>query len=760
VPKDAGLLANDSFWERPRNLGPQPVGTGETITVDTTDPDAVRTPEDGVQVIKLPDGVVRFDFSGRGNLDEDGEESDDSRFDQNLAMLIDQAELATIAEDLLEGIDADKRSRDEWLTSREKAIKLLGLKIEEPRSEPGGGSDGSSLQGMSTVKDPALTEAVIRGQANAIGEFLPSGGPVKIEDEGNPPNDPLAEQLEKDFNVYLTTVATEYYPDTRRMLAWCYFGGSGVKKVYHCPLRNRPVSESVPMEDFIVSNAATDLQNADRVTHQITMRVSQFRRMVLADVYRDVETRQPVAPEKDAVTQALESVEGVRTDNTRPEDQPYTLFETCCELDIDRFASGKFKGKGVPLPYKVTIEKDSRSVVALYRHWKEDDEECRPRELYVKWCFIDWIGFYGLGLLHVMGNLTLALTGMLRIAIDNGMFANFPGGLAARDPAGKQESNLAPVGPGQFRMVDMGGVDDIRKVVMGLPYKDISQGMLAVIQMVHGYAQRVGGTADLPIGEGKQDAPVGTTLALLEQATRVESAVHKGMHQSQAKELQLLIELFREDPEAFWRHRKPKKKRPNPWTQQTLLQAMDDYDLVPKSDPNTPSHIHRVMKAVARLQMAQSAPPGLFDLKKVFEEAMRVLGDANPDQYFAPPQAPAPPAPDPNLIKAQAAQQVAATKDFQAKSDAQNEQAKLQNEAADRATESSLADKKLATELVIHGQTQAQDQQNTDRSHGLATAQHGLALKQHGLDALQAAHSAAMDTASLSQPSSGGANEP
>jgi hypothetical protein len=740
---DSGLIANNSFWEEPHNLRPgQPAGP---VLVDLDgDADDQPSADPDVQITEMPDGTVRVAWGASAASPD----PDKNKFDSNLAELMETSELSTIAEDLLEGIDSDERSREQWISDRKRGLDQLGIKLEPPRSEPGGG-DGAPLEGMATTRDPIITEAVIRGQANAIGEFLPAGGPVKVQDEGMPASDAEAEELEKDFNHYLTATATEYYPDTRRMLAWCYFGGSGIKKIYHCPLRRRPVSESVPMQDFIVSNDATDLLNAERVTHKITMRRSQFKRMVLRGVYRDLAAKEPVADDKDSVTRKIESIEGRRSDATRPEDQPYTLYETCCELDLDRFAPAQFRGKGVPLPYKATIEKDSRQIVALYRHWDEDDEDAKPKELYVKYSYIDWIGFYGLGILHVVGNLAMALTAMLRISIDNGMFANFPGGLIGKGIAGKQESNIAPVGPGQFRPIDLAGLDDIRKVAMALPFKDVGQGMLAVMQMVHNYAQRISSTADLPIGEGKQDAPVGTTLALLEQATKVESAVHKGMHNSQSHEFRLLTNLFREDPEAFWRYRK--RRKPNPWTKGTLLRALQNWDLVPQSDPNTPSHIHRVMKAVARLQMAQSAPPGLFDLRKIYEEALRVLGDANPDQYFLPPQLPAPPQPDPRLIEAQAKQKTADVKEFEARAAVDNESRKLASDAATRQTESALADKKLATELVIHAKDAAQDQANADRDHSLAAAQHGLAMRGHTLDALQAAHGAAMDVHSALQ---------
>jgi hypothetical protein len=753
------MAAPDALWQVPFKMSGAAPAADEPIVI-TLDDNVIDFPKlsrdnGNAHIIYQEDGGALVDLSG-------GQEAkqDESEFRANLAEFMDSLDLGRLAEDLLEGIDADLRSREEWIENRDRAVDLLGLKIEPPRTGPGGG--GAPLQGMSTAKDPALLEAVIRGQANAIGEFLPAEGPAKIDDVGDVSQDELAELLEKDFNYFLTAVATEYYPDTKQMFAWMYFGGSGFKKVYNCVLRKRPVSESVDAKDLVVSNAATDLQNADRVTHIIEMRKSEFRRMVVAGVYRDeVADPAPTAMDKDRLTQKLESIEGVRSDNMRPEDQPYTIYECRCEWEIewDRFIPKKFKGKRVPLPYCVSIEKDSRRILSIYRDWKQDDEDARRKRTFVKFSYIDWMGFYGIGLLHVMGNLTMALTAMLRISIDNGMFSNFPGGLSAKNPGQKQASNEMVAGPGQFVGVDMQGLDDIRKVVMALPYQDIKQGFLALIEKVREVTQRVGGTADLPVTEGRADIPVGTILALIEQATKVESAVHKGMHSSFSEELELMIELFREDPEALYRFQKKAKKKggASSWNEAKVLQALNDYDLVPRSDPNTPSHIHRVMKVVAMLQMAQSAPPGTFNIANVYKAALEVLGYKDTTQYLAPPPNPNAPPPPPNpqevmarakLIDATAKAQTAAGT-LQVK----NKEADIKAEALKASNEQ--ANTNLARELVIHAHDADKDRADHELKAAdlsLKTQQHGLDLRNHALDASKAAHDAAVDVMEANKP--------
>jgi hypothetical protein len=755
------MVAPDAAWNQLPFNRSQESGPAKPMVIHLEDDG------EGGNVIDFPnrqqDGkgpsLITQHEDGSMTVDLDGprlehQKTDD--FDANLSESMDDLDLGRIAEDLMEGIDADLRSREEWVANRDRAIDLLGLKIEPPRSGPGGG--GAPLQGMSTAKDPSLLDAVIRGQANAIGEFLPAEGPVKIDDLGDVANDELAEMLQKDFNYWLTNVATEYYPDTKQMFAWMYFGGAAFKKVCHDPIKRRPASLAVDAKDLVVSNAATDLMNADRVTHIVEYRKSDFRRMIVEGFYRDdVASPAPTPQDKDRLSQKIESIEGVRRDDTRPEDMPYTVYECRCELEIDwdRFMPKKFKGRGVPLPYSVSIEKDSRRILSIYRDWKKEDEDARRKRTFVRFCYIDWLGFYGIGLLHVMGNLTMALTAMLRISIDNGMFSNFPGGVSAKSTAGKQSENEKIAGPGQFLQVDLNGLDDIRKVVMAMPYQDIKQGFLAIMDKVREVCQKVGGTADMPVGEGRADIPVGTILALIEQATKVESAVHKGMHSSTAIELELLVDLFREDPEALYRHLTKARRRglQSTWNEQLVLQALNDYDLVPKSDPNTPSHLHRIMKVVALLQLLAQDPGG-WNKEEIYREALRVLGIKQPEKFLAPPQTgPAPP--NPQEITANA-------KMIAAQTDANTKPALAQAKLADTAmkkqqmqSDENVANTGLAKELVIHGSNQRDqqfDRSNKQAKMGLDVQKHGLDLKKHALDATVAAHDANMDVAEFNKP--------
>jgi hypothetical protein len=747
----------DALWDVRKPQAYSPTDPDGPISTDGGSGNAgAFSDEDGFIKIPLEDGSMEVHF-----VDDDGDEGEeegrDSEFDENLAEHIDSMELTRIAEMLLEGIDQDNQSREEWLATRDEGIDLLGLKIERPRSGPGGGTTGTPLQGMATAKDTTLLEAVVRGQANAIGEFLPASGPAKIEDVGDGDDLRLSENLEKNFNYWLLNVCTEYAPSTKRMFAWLYFGGSGFKKCYHHPLKRRPTSESVDPQDLIVSNAATDFLNADRVTHVTEMRQSDFRRMVMGGHYRDIAMIPPGLPEKNRIDQKLEMIEGLRAIYHRPEDTPYTLYECYCELDIsdDPKVPEQFKKFSVPLPYRVTIEKDSREILDIKRDWRSTDEECRRRRTFVRYSFIDWLGFYGLGLLHLIGNLQLAITAMLRIAIDNGMFANFPGGLIAKKLGAEQTMNNINPGPGQFAGIDIAGLDDINKAVMKLPYSDVTGGLLNLITMVREFAQRVAGTADMPVGEGKADVPVGTILAMIEQSSKVESAVHKGMHQSQSEEFEVMLELLQEDPGALFRHLKQRKRNQfsnSDWDETLAAQALNDFNLVPKSDPNTPSHIHRIMKTVALLNLVQQNPSA-FNLTKVMTEALLTLGYHNPQDYMNNDTAPKPPSPE--EITAQAKQKDADTKQMKALADAQKGGAELQDKQANRASQERIADKNLAKELIIH----AGDQTIAQADHGLQQAAHHLNLRQHAVDAATAAHDAALEThgALQPQPPEGGA---
>jgi hypothetical protein len=503
----------------------------------------------------------------------------------------------------------------------------------------GAGAAPPSTQGLPLngfgpgVMPPAPPPQEIPPEPSMIpGIPMPGTGP---QDEDR---DELADALEKDFNHFLTVIAKEYVPDTDRMLFSVGFGGQGIKKVYNCPIRRRPVSESVPMEDFIVSNALTDLSNAQRITHRIKMKPSTMKRMQILGAYRDASLGQPV-PDSDvnAIDQAKAEVTGVAPTPNDPKDADYELYEVCCELDLDEYAPDQFKGKGLALPYRVTIEKESRQVLQVVRNWKEDDEQCLPKQYFVEFPYTKAFGFYGIGLLHIVGNLAKALTAMMRISIDNGMFSNFPGFLYAKG-AGRQLTNQFQIAPGSGMGLDV-GLAKLSDAVMALPYKEFSQAWAMFQQQLAEMGQRVGGTAMLQVGEGKQDAPVGTTLALIEQATKPTGAALKRLHTAQSDELQLIKERFLEDPEAFWRF----NRRPTvPWQEDQFIQALNDYDLVPVSDPNNPTKMHRAARAAA-VQGYNQQNPGVLDPRKVWERVANAIDEPNPEELLAPPMPPQPP---------------------------------------------------------------------------------------------------------------------
>lgn len=621
--------------------------------------DAGLTIEDGSIQIEHEDGSITIDFEPVG--EEGGDLGD--KFNQNLALKMGDDDLNDIANDLLEGITNDMQSRQDWLNTRAQGIDLLGLKIEKPRADNVSGS--APVEGMSTVRHPVLLEATISFQATARAELLPASGPVKIRNDSPPApdvpvqdtsaraeliesiqrKDELAQALEVDMNHYLTSVATEYVPDTDRMLFYVGFGGDGFKKVYHCPLRNRPVSESVDAKDLIVSNAATDLNSCGRITHRIMMRRSILKRMQILGAYRDIDLSPPQTKEPSPVDQKEEEISGYRDTDRRPEDRDFEVYEVYCELDIDRFAPAHFKGKKLPLPYRVTIEKESRQILDIRRNWSEKDKQCLPKRYFVQFPFIRGLGFYGLGFIHILGNTANTLTAAWRLILDNGMFANFPGFLYAKG-AGRQNSSQFRVAPGTGIGLDVGAQQSIKDSVMPLPYKETGPSFTAFITHVEEVARRLAASGNIQVGEGKQEAPVGTTLALIEQATKVIDSAHKRLHAAQAEEFALLKERFKEDPESFWRHNKNPTIR---WKKDQFIKALKENDLVPVADPNNPTSLHRIAKAMA-LKELQKGNPNLYDPVAIDMRIMRIVG-IDPQGLFRPTPAPSPP--DPRLVAIQ-----------------------------------------------------------------------------------------------------------
>lgn len=692
------------------------------IEVDVSAPEKGPQFEDGALKIDTADGGVVIDFNPNRTKEEDKTKG----WFANLADNMEEGELQTIANELLDGIERDEQSRREWMSMRAKGITMLGLKLEDPGDV--GSTASAPLEGMSRIRHPILLEATVRFQANARGELLPATGPVKVRNDSTmppkpPPNmppldntpggpppppavghnggppmeetDDLADALETDFNHYLTVTATEYVPDTDRMLFYVGFGGDGFKKVFNCPLRRRPVSESVDAEDLIVSNAATDLQNCGRVTHKIKMRKSVLRRMQIVGGYRDVPLNQPQPERPTEVDVKTAEISGQRPTYRDPKDEDYTIFECYCELDIPDYAPKQFKGKSLPLPYRVTIEKDSRQILSIIRNWDEDDEQCLAKRFFVQFPFIRGLGFYGLGFIHLLGNLTTTLTAGWRELIDAGMFASFPGFLITKG-ASRQLTNQMRIPPGGAYAIDVGAQNDIRSAVMPLPYKEPGPAFTAFLEHVAQEGQRLAATAETNVGEGKQDAPVGTTLALIEQATKIIDAVHKRLHQAQSEEFMLLKDRFKEDPEAFWRHKKPVYN----WQREQFLKALDSYNLVPVADPNNPTSLHRMAKAHAIMQMSAAAGQ-LYNPQAVHTKVLRMMG-IDAEGLFN--KQPTPPPPDPRMEaikeKAKASQSQAQMEMLREQIRVETEKAKLMDREQERQSREKIAQMQIQLELL------------------------------------------------------------
>lgn len=650
MPLTPGLVPNirQIVPETEQSLG------GEDVVVEIAEGKPTTETDEKGNILKIehPDGSITVSLDGKP-IDGPSEAEQAKEWFRNLVDEIDDMELVRIGNDLVQGIEDDIQSRTDWIEDRAQGLKLLGLKIEIPGVQ--GTSDGAPVEGMSRVRHPLLLEAVLRFQANARSEMLPTDGPVKVRDDSmgsTTQQDHLANCLEKDLNHYLTAVASEYYPDTDRMLLMLGFGGTCFKKIYFCPLRNRPVSESVDAENLIVNNAATDLGNAKRITHRVFLRPSTVKRLQILGVYRDIDLGTPTDPDIDAAKREKNAIEGVANSTTNPLDRDRQIYECYCELDIAGFEH-KWKGKesGLEIPYRVTIDVSTKQILSIVRNYDEEEDQLpMARQNFVKYTFVPGVGFYDIGLLHILGNTTNAITAAWRELLNSGMYANFPGFLLA-DTGARQNTNIFRVPPGGGALVKTNGMP-INQAIMPLPYN--TGAAPALMNLVDNMAQtgmRVGGTAEMAVGEGRADAPVGTTIALIDQATKILNSVHKRMHASQAEEFQLLVRCFREHPESFWeRNKRPTTK----WNEQTLIQALNDCELVPQADPNTASHTQRIMKVMA-LKQLQQGNPSLYDPIAIDIEALQTIGWSNPEQFMVPASAQG--RPPPELLQAQSKMQ-------------------------------------------------------------------------------------------------------
>ena len=641
MPMTPGLMGN--IRQPAPEEGAIPPGGDTVIEIMDDGQDTPTIDKDGaILEIQHADGSLTISLDGKP-INDNRQERDETDWYRNLVDDVSEGVLNGISQDLLRGIRDDISSRNDWIEDRAQGIKLLGLKIEIPGLQ--GATDGAPVEGMSKVRHPLLLEAVLRFQANARSELLPTDGPVKIRNDNNNAtlqNDQLANALENDLNHYLTATATEYYPDTDRMLLMLGFGGTSFKKVYFCPLRNRPVSESVDANDLIVNNAATDLRNAKRITHRSYMRPSTVKRLQILGVYADIDLSTPKAPDYDSVQREKNAQQGISPESMNPEDRDREIYEVYCELDLPGFEhKHKNKPSGLEIPYIVTIDFSSQQVLSIVRNYAEDDQELpTARRRFVKYTFVPGMGFYDIGLLHILGNTTNAITAAWRELLDAGMYNNFPGFLMA-DTGARQNTNIFRVPPGGGALVKTNGMP-INQAIMPLPYKEPSGALMNLVTQMSETGMRVGGTSEVMVTEGKPDAPVGTTLAMIEQAQKVLNSVHKRMHAAQSEEFEMLVECFKEHPESFWQKR---KKPAYPWDEKTFVDALDNYYFVPQADPNTSSQTQRLMKVLALKQLVASNP-SLYDPIAVDTAALQALGWSNPQQFMIPASAQGKPPPE------------------------------------------------------------------------------------------------------------------
>ena len=538
----------------------------------------------------------------------------DSDFDDNLAEILDEGALGKIASELVELVEADIASRKDWAESFVKGLEVLGVNYEE-RTEPWNGACG--------VYSTVLTEAAIRFQSESIMETFPAAGPVKTEIIGaiDRLKEEAAERVQADMNFKLTEEMPEYRPEHERMLYSLGLSGAAFKKVYYDPAMERQVEVFIPAEDMIVPYGASNLQNAERVTHVMRKTKNEMRRLQVSGFYRDIDLGEPV--------QHLSDIEKKKADQQgykATDDDRFQLLEVHVYWDLEGFEDEDSDGEetGIGLPYVVTIDRGTNKVLAIRRNWLEDDAKKTKRQHFVDYCYIPGFGFYGMGLIHIIGGYARAGTSLIRQLVDAGTLANLPGGLKARGARIKGDDT--PIQPGEFRDVDVpSGV--IKDNIMMLPYKEPSGTLLTLLDRITEEGRRLGSISDMKISDMSANAPVGTTLALLERTLKTMGAVQARVHYSMKQEFKLLKSIIRDYSPAEYEYDPQGNDR---------LVKQSDYDLVeviPVSDPNSSTMAQRIMQYQAVIQLAQGAPQ-IYDLPLLHRQMIEVLGVKNAEKLI------------------------------------------------------------------------------------------------------------------------------
>ena len=547
-------------------------------------------------------------------------------FDENLAEFLDPATLREISSELLSSYQDDLDSRENWYETFRDGLELLGIE-SDPRSEP--------FEGASGVYHPLLAEAATHFQAQAYKELLPANGPVDTKVMGAS-NDPKAMQANrvKDFmNFQLLYKMEEYDPEMDQMLFYLPLAGSAFKKCYYDPTMGRVVSRFIKAEDLVVPYTATDLHTSPRITHRMTMTENDLRKLQLSGFYTDEEMSRPsYSEQEDPVQQKIDEIDGV---SRTGKEADYTLLEFHAELDIEGFEHTDANGEatGLALPYIVTVCKDNNRVLSVRRNYLENDPMRKKVEYFTHYKFLPGLGFYGFGLIHMIGGVTKSATAILRQLIDAGTLANLPAGFKARGLNIQRSDD--PVQPGEWRDVDTPG-GTIRDAFMPLPFKEPSPALAQLMGVLVESGQRFAAVMDNQTGDANSNAPVGTTVALLEKGQKVISAIHKRLHYAQRSEFKILKRLFGE-------YLPPEYPYQVQGAQQTVFaQDFDNsVDVIPVCDPNIFSTTQRIILAQTQLQMAQSAPQ-IHNLKEAYRKMYIALNIKDINDILLPDMAPAP----------------------------------------------------------------------------------------------------------------------
>ena len=536
--------------------------------------------------------------------------------DANLAEFVEDKELNVIASDLVSAYHSDKESRADWERSYIEGLDLLGLKHED-RTMPWDGACG--------VFHPLLTESVIRFQSQAIQELFPASGPVKTSIVGKitDEKEKQANRVEDYLNYLLTEKMTEYRTETERMLFSLPLAGSAFRKVYYDPSMGRPCSMFVPAEDFVVRYGASDLATCERATHVMKKSSNEIRKLQVAGFYTDVDVSSGGSGDYSSTDRIKDKYNELTGDNaTYDSDSRHTILEMMVDLDLVGFEDVQNgEQTGVQLPYVVSIDLGSREVLAIRRNWYENDERKMKRQHFVHYQYMPGLGFYGFGLIHMIGGLAKSATSLLRQLVDAGTLANLPGGLKARGLRIKGDDT--PIMPGEFRDVDVPG-GAIRDNISFLPYKEPSTVLYQLLGDIVEEGRRFASAADVKAADMNAEAPVGTTLAILERSMKVMSAVQARLHSSMRDELRLLSNIVRDfGPEAY-----PYEEDGQEMTSQDFDERVD---IVPVSDPNAGTMAQRIMQYQAALQLAAQAPE-MYDMQLLHRQMLEILNIRDADK--------------------------------------------------------------------------------------------------------------------------------